>query len=69
MANREVVHTLRELGEAPDRRVPQVERLGETRIAREAAALRKEAMNRIQELTAAPSNQTVLRRCSQYEKR
>ena len=31
-------------------------RLGEIRIAREAAALRKEAMYRIQELTAAPIN-------------
>jgi hypothetical protein len=49
-----VVHALRELVEALDRRVPHVERLGEARIAREAAALRKEAVTRIQELTAAP---------------
>ena len=39
MADRElVVRTLRELVEALDRRVAHVERLGETRIAREAAA-------------------------------
>ena len=54
MADRElVVRALRELVEALDRRVAQVERLGETRIAGEAAALRKDAVNRIQELTAA----------------
>jgi hypothetical protein len=57
MADRElVVHTLRELVEALDRRVAHVERLGETRIASEAAALRKDAVNRIRELTAAPSH-------------
>jgi hypothetical protein len=57
MADRElVVHTLRELVEALDRRVSHVERLGETRIASEAAALRRDALNRIQELTAAPSH-------------
>ena len=58
MADRElVVHALRELVEALDRRVAHVERLGETRIAGEAAALRKDAVNRIAELTAAPSDQ------------
>jgi hypothetical protein len=46
-----VVAALRELVEALDRRVPHVERLGEVRIAREAAALRKEAANRLDELT------------------
>lgn len=51
-----VVHALQELVDALDRRVAHVERLGEARIAREAAALRKEAINRIQELTAAPSD-------------
>jgi hypothetical protein len=50
-----LVHALRELVDALDRRVAHVERLGEARIAREAAALRREAVNRIQELTAAPS--------------
>jgi hypothetical protein len=48
-----VVHALRELVEALDRRVAHVERLGEARIAREAAGLRKEAVHRIQELTGA----------------
>ncbi len=51
-----VVHALRELVDALDRRVAQVERLGETRIAREAAGLRKEALHRIQELTTASSD-------------
>jgi hypothetical protein len=50
-----VVHALRELIDALDRRVAHVERLGEARIAREAAALRKEAVNRIQELSTAQS--------------
>ena len=57
MADRElVVHALRELVDALDRRVAHVERLGEARIAREAAALRQEAVNRIDELTAARSD-------------
>jgi hypothetical protein len=57
MADRElVVQALRELVEALDRRVARVERLGETRVARDAAVLRKDAMNRIHELTAAPSD-------------
>ena len=51
-----VVHALGELVDALDRRVAHVERLGEGRIAREAAALRKEAVNRIQELTGAQSD-------------
>jgi hypothetical protein len=45
--------TLRELQElvaALDRRVPQVERVGEIAIARAAAALREEALRRIAEL-------------------
>jgi hypothetical protein len=50
-----VVHALRELVDALDRRVAHVERLGEVRIAREAAVLRNEAVNRIQELSAVPS--------------
>jgi len=45
-----VVAALRELVEALDRRVPHVERLGEARIAREAALLRSEAVARIAEL-------------------
>jgi hypothetical protein len=50
-----VVQALRELVDALDRRMADVERLGEARITREAAALRKEAVNRIQELSTAPS--------------
>jgi hypothetical protein len=50
-----VVRALRELVDALDRRVAHVERLGEERIARAAAGLRKEALDRIQELTAASS--------------
>jgi hypothetical protein len=50
-----VVRALRELVDALDRRVAHVERLGEARIAREAAGLRKDALHRIQELTAASS--------------
>ena len=57
MSDRElVVHALRELIDALDRRVAHVERLGEARIAREALALREEAVNRIHELTAAVSD-------------
>ena len=51
-----VVHALRELVDVLDRRVAHVERLGEARIAREAAGLREEAVRRIQELTAASSD-------------
>jgi len=51
-----VVHALRELVEALDRRVAHVERLGEADIARDAAVLRKKAVNRIQELTPASSD-------------
>ena len=50
-----VVAALRELVEALDRRVPQVERLGEMHIAREGAALREEALRRIQEISTARS--------------
>ena len=51
-----VLPALRELVDALDRRVAHVERLGEARIAREAASLRKEALNRIAELTATPED-------------
>jgi hypothetical protein len=49
-----IVSALRELVDALDRRQAHFERLGEARIADEAAALRKAATTRIQELTAAP---------------
>jgi len=52
-----IVAALRELVEALDRRVPHVERLGEVRIAREAAALRREAAKRVNELTPAQESE------------
>ena len=48
-----VVTALRELVEALDRRVPQVERLGQAGIARDAIALRHEAATRLAELTSS----------------
>lgn len=51
-----VLAALGELIEALDRRVPQVERLGEVRIAREAAALRKDAAARIEQLRTAEAD-------------
>jgi hypothetical protein len=51
-----VVAALRELIDALDRRVPHVERLGEVRIAREAADLRKEAAKEIEELSPMELN-------------
>ncbi len=45
-----VLRHLRELVVALDRRVPHVERAGESQIARDAAALREKAMKRISEL-------------------
>jgi hypothetical protein len=49
--NRErIVRELHELIAALDRRVPQVQRVGEVRIARAAAALRIEASKRIEQL-------------------
>ena len=56
--DRTLVEDLRELVEAIDRRVPRLEREGERVIARDAAALKVEAMKRIEELEAeaAPAN-------------
>ena len=51
----EIIATLRELIDALDRRVPHVERAGESRIAADAAALRSEAVNRIEALSRAGS--------------
>ena len=47
---RELIRRLRELVEALDSRVPHLEREGEARIARDAAALRRMALDRIAEL-------------------
>jgi hypothetical protein len=49
-----IVRKLRELIDALDRRVPQVERAGEASIARDAAALRARAVTRIEELEHDP---------------
>lgn len=48
---RQIRH-LRELIAALDRRVPQIERVGEVKIARDAAALRDTALKRIAALEA-----------------
>ena len=45
-----LVLALRELIEALDRRGPQIERAGETRIAQDALVLRREAVERLEEL-------------------
>ena len=45
-----VVRELLELVAALDRRVPQVQRAGEASIARDAAALKARALQRIEEL-------------------
>ena len=54
-----IIRELRELIVALDRRVPQVQRVGEVAIARAATGLRIEALRRIEELeremTAASS--------------
>jgi hypothetical protein len=48
--NTQTIRELREFVAALDRRVPHVERVGEAKIARDAAALRTRAMRRIEEL-------------------
>lgn len=47
------IRELQELVAALDRRVPQVERVGEASIARAAAALRAAAVKRMEELGGA----------------
>ena len=48
----DLARELHELIAALDRRVPQVERAGESAIARDAAALREKALRRLKELDA-----------------
>ena len=48
----EQIRQLRELIDALDRRVPRIERSGETQIARDAAELRAKALKRITLLEA-----------------
>jgi hypothetical protein len=50
VSGRTVLEDLHELVAALDRRVPHLERKGERDIARDAAALRAEAMNRIRQI-------------------
>jgi hypothetical protein len=50
LTTEQVINNLRELITALDRRVPRIERTGEVGIARNAAALRREALERIAEL-------------------
>ena len=53
------VRELHELIEALDRRVPQVQRVGEVAIARAAAALRIAAIKRIDELEGEASDDAL----------
>ena len=53
-----IIRELNELVAALDRRVPQVGRVGEVEIARAAAALRSEALKRIEELERDAEGQT-----------
>ena len=52
-ANDILIADLRELVDALDRRVPRLEREGELAIARDAARLKTEALNRIADLEGA----------------
>jgi len=47
----ELVRELKELIDALDRRLPRVEQAGEAAIARDAAALREKAVQRLTELS------------------
>ena len=55
---------LEELIAALDRRVPRVEQAGEAAIARDAAALRAKAVDRLAELVADPAVPAAKRRGS-----
>jgi hypothetical protein len=55
------VRQLRELIVALDRRVPQIERVGEIAIARAAAEIRSAAVKRIEELECQPAAAGELR--------
>jgi hypothetical protein len=52
---RELMRELDELIAALDRRVPRVEQAGEAAIARDAAALRAKAFERLEELASHPA--------------
>ena len=57
----ELARELEDLIAALDRRVPRVEQAGEVTIAREAAALRARAVNRLAELADAGGTPPVRR--------
>jgi len=61
--NHQLVRDLTELIEALDRRMPKVERAGERSIARDAAALRAKAVERLSDLAGqkAKSRVTITR--------
>ena len=52
-----MIEDLRELVQALDRRVPQLERRGETDIVRDAEALKNKALERIADLESAAAHQ------------
>jgi hypothetical protein len=51
-----MLHELRLLIEALDRRLPQLDRLGEAQIVEEASELRRKAVALIKEMKAAASD-------------
>jgi hypothetical protein len=59
MSARNVAHELEELIAALDRRVPRVERAGEAAIAREAAALRAQAVKRLAQIASEGTPSTA----------
>ena len=56
MSDSASIRILREFIEAVDRRLPQVQRVGEDAIARDAAALRTMALERLAELEREATN-------------
>jgi hypothetical protein len=56
----ELTRELKELIAALDRRVPRVEQAGEAEIARDAAALRAKAVDRLAELANHPGAPTAM---------
>jgi hypothetical protein len=56
----DLIRELQELIEALDRRLPRVEQAGETAIARDAAALRQRAVQRLEQLAGKTAPQFAL---------
>lgn len=59
-SNETLVHDLRELIAALDRRVPRLERDGERDIVQDAQALRHAALRRIAELERSPPPKAIV---------